>query len=182
MLTVEEIEGYLAQVESSTAAIDDAQAAADAADADASASNDAKLAAHGALSEANRTLSVIGSKFFERFRVGNDVTGPIVTNESPADEATEVAVDTAVSVEFDEPLGESVDASMFDIRNLDAPLTPTTVTGISVDESRTTVTIEHDDLAAGIRYAVFVSKAVVDPSGNPLREDYQQVNGFTTAA
>jgi len=106
-----------------------------------------------------------------QFSITYDSTAPTVTDKSPAADATEVAVDAAVTATFGEDV---LEGALGDI-------TITGATGVSatLSEATDTITIAHDAFDLGTSYTVTIPAGAVDDlAGNPLAE--AEVWSFTT--
>jgi hypothetical protein len=107
-----------------------------------------------------------------------DTTPPTIVNRSPAPNSTGVALNSNVTVQFNEPMDAStINTSTFRLRAAGAPLDePATVS-----YSAATATLNPTaDLAPNTTYTVTISGTVGDASGNQLGSD--DTWSFTTAA
>jgi len=105
-----------------------------------------------------------------------DATAPSVTSTSPAADATDVAVDTTVSVTFSEAMDESTITTGSFILVADS----TPVSGsVSYDSGTYTATFTPSaDLAENTTCTATLSTAITDAAGNPLAAGYSW--SFTT--
>ena len=109
--------------------------------------------------------------------LGQDNTAPTITGRSPTPNATNVARDTNVQVQFSEPMNPAtVDASSVHLRKQGSG----TDVPASVSYSGTTATLDPNaDLDPSAVYTVTVAGSVEDLAGNPLGADDSW--SFTTA-
>jgi len=101
-----------------------------------------------------------------------DATAPTVSSVSPVADATDVAVDTAITATF----GEAMDASTITIGSF----TLDSVSGsVSYDSGTYTATFTPDaSLSYSTTYTATLSTAITDAAGNPLASAYSW--SFTT--
>jgi len=106
--------------------------------------------------------------------VGVDTTPPEVVSTSPAADATGVAIDTAVSVTFNEAMDEStITTSSFTLDGVSG--------SVSYNPATYTATFTPSaDLAYSTTYTATLSTAITDVAGNPLASAYSW--SFTTAS
>lgn len=104
-----------------------------------------------------------------------DTTPPTVSSTQPADGATEVALDAAITATFSEAMTAStLAASSFTVK------ASGTAVGGTVDYTGTTATFTPStNLAANIVYTATIKAGIEDEAGNPLATDYSW--SFTTA-
>ncbi|MFC1968587.1 Ig-like domain-containing protein, partial [Chloroflexota bacterium] len=104
----------------------------------------------------------------------NDTTPPMVTFTSPADAATDVAVDAVVTATFSEPMDAlTITTGSF---TLEGSVVPGTVT---YDSGTNTATFTpDDDLAYNHVYTATLGPPITDVAGNPLVSPYSW--SFTT--
>jgi PKD repeat protein len=106
----------------------------------------------------------------------DDTIPPTVTGRSPTPDASDVALDTIVTVQFSEPMNaSSIDTTSFRLRaagaSSDVPAT--------VSYSGLTASLHPaSPLAVGTTYQVTLAGSVTDTSNNPLGEDEEW--SFTT--
>ncbi len=112
------------------------------------------------------------------YNQGADTEPPTITQRSPAPDATDVAVDTDVEVQFSEPMDPAtIDGSSVRLRKQGAG----SDVAASVSYAGNTATLDPDaDLDPSTSYDVTVDGAVGDSNGNPLGADDSW--SFTTAA
>jgi hypothetical protein len=108
------------------------------------------------------------------FTTGADTTAPLVIGTLPATDATNVAVDTFINVEFSEPV-QGVDATSFTVANGGPIAGSVTV----INGGRTGIFDPTADLPAGTVITVTLSTAITDFAGNPLASPLTY--SFTTA-
>jgi len=103
------------------------------------------------------------------YNTASDVTAPTIITHVPAVDAIDIAIDTAVTVTFSEPLDTgTVDGDSIYLRSLgDLTNIPTTVT---LDGNVVRLT-PNSLLEKGRTYTVTVKSTVADPAGNPLGTD-----------
>jgi len=107
--------------------------------------------------------TITGSSAGVTTQVETDTTPPTVSSTSPAADATDVAIDAAVTATFDEDV-TAVDLSGIAIAG---------ATGVSatLNEATDTITIAHDDFASLTSYTVTIPAGAVDDlAGNPSAE------------
>ena len=108
-----------------------------------------------------------------------DTTPPTITARSPISGATNVAMDTDITVDFSEPLTWPIPANSFE---LFAP-GPTEVTAVTITNENGNAKLRMNpdsNLTASTPYTVFVRTTIEDVAGNNLAS--QDSWSFTTAA
>ena len=112
------------------------------------------------------------------YATGADTTAPTITNRSPAPNATDVARDTNLAVQFGEAMDPAtIDATSVRLRKQGAG----SDVAANVSYSSNTATLNPDaDLDFNSVYVVTVAGTVEDTAGNPLGADDSW--SFTTAA
>lgn len=108
-----------------------------------------------------------------------DVTPPTITARSPAISATNVTVDSDITVDFNEALLVPIPANSFE---LFAP-GPTEVTAVTITEENGNAKLRmnpNSNLSFNTAYTVFVRTTIEDAAGNNLAS--QSSWSFTTAA
>jgi VCBS repeat-containing protein len=111
---------------------------------------------------------------------GPDSTPPAIVGRSPALDATGVAVDTDVTVTFNEAMDPAtIDTSSFRLRS-EGSGSDVAATVTYEDVTHTATLNPDSDLAIATTYHVTVAGSVADTSGNPLGGD--DTWSFTAAA
>jgi len=108
-----------------------------------------------------------------------DNTAPTVRTVSPGDSASGVAITSAVTVTFSEPMNAStITTTTFNLRNTGtgAPVAGTITYNAAANSATFTPSAP---LANGTNYTVTVTKGVTDIGGNPLANQFTST--FTTA-
>lgn len=104
-----------------------------------------------------------------------DTTPPMVSSTSPADAATAVAVNSAITATFSEVMLKStLNATTFEL----ATLQGVPVTGVVSASSTTATFTPSADLAANIQYIAILTTGVTDSAGNALAANFRL--NFTT--
>jgi len=126
--------------------------------ADGNAADQTYAFSPGAVTELNLTVT--------------DITAPTVSSTSPAADATDVAVDTRVSVTFSEAMDSStITTSSFTLDSIAG--------SVSYDSDTYTATFTPDaNLDESTTYTATLSTAITDAAGNPLASAYSW--SFTT--
>jgi hypothetical protein len=105
-----------------------------------------------------------------------DTTPPSVVSVTPADAATNTALNTEIIATFSNPLNDStVTTDTFFVRGASGISISGTV---SYDEANWTATFAPDALDYGITYKAVITTGVEDLSENPLKADFEW--SFTT--
>jgi YVTN family beta-propeller protein len=106
-----------------------------------------------------------------------DATGPVVTDVLPASNATDVRVDAAVLIEFDEPIDKNTISGNFHFRNVTQDIglggTATILRDDSVIAFTPSLPLEFENT-----YRVTIDQELTDKFGNGLANQY--VSEFTT--
>jgi hypothetical protein len=121
----------------------------------------------------------LATDFIWSFTTGaEDTTPPTVTTMSPTDGASDVAVGSAVTATFSEPMNaDSIDATSFELRDAGNALVPATVTYDAL--TRTAKLTPADALSLQSSYDATLTAAITDVAGNALVTDFTW--SFTTA-
>jgi len=122
--------------------------------------------------EADQTYAFSPGAVTELNLTVTDITAPTVSSTSPAADATDVAVDTRVSVTFSEAMDSStITTSSFTLDSVAG--------SVSYDSDTYTATFTPDaNLEEITTYTATLSTAITDAAGNPLASAYSW--SFTT--
>jgi hypothetical protein len=113
-----------------------------------------------------------------------DTQAPTVASTSPANAASDVAVDAVITVTFD----EAVDAATVDETSIylvaeGGGAADVATTSVAIDGTAKIATLTMaGPLTAATVYKIHVTTAVTDLSGTAIAAPYEQAAGFTTAA
>jgi len=112
-----------------------------------------------------------------------DVTAPTVEGATPPDEATDVAVDATLTVQFDEPIDPATAiAANIKLVAAGGGAADVATSSVALDEGGTVATLTMaSNLTAATVYKFRVTTSVTDLAGNALASQFTQANGFTTA-
>ena len=104
-----------------------------------------------------------------------DTTFPTISSVWPDDGATEISIDTTITVEFSEPV--IADTSSFYLTYVVDSSETWVETEISTEENRVILT-PTDSLQHGTKYIIYLSDKISDVAGNTLKESREW--SFTT--
>ncbi len=123
-----------------------------------------------ATSSTDAVGNALATEYEFAFTTENEKIAPTVASISPAADATEVAFDEAIVIEFSE---------LMDTDNVEGAISiEPSISNTSFDWVDETLTISGDDLDALTSYTVSINTEATDAVGNALAEEY--ISSFTT--